>query len=79
MLPHVAEPPYLKHFRCFGLPTVSACCALDGVRSGVNAYGILHGPGSRLPLLTLQLHDEAEREDQVNETTNAIAVIDQSV
>jgi hypothetical protein len=39
-LPHVAEPAYLSRFYSWWLPSVSGCCALSGVRGGVNH---LHG------------------------------------
>src|SRR5215207_8845000 len=35
-LPDVAESAYLNRFPCWWLPEVSRCCALSGVRSGVN-------------------------------------------
>jgi len=35
-LPDVAESAYLSRFLRWGLPTVSGCCALSGVRSGVS-------------------------------------------
>jgi hypothetical protein len=35
-LPNVAETAYLSCFLCSRLPAVSRCCALGGVRSGVN-------------------------------------------
>jgi hypothetical protein len=34
--PDVAQSPYLSPFPYWWLPAVSACCALSGVRSGVN-------------------------------------------
>ena len=37
-LPGVAESAYLSRFHCWWLPTVSVCCALSGVRSGVNRW-----------------------------------------
>ncbi len=36
--PYVAESAYLKRFRCYGLATVSACCAPGGASGGVKAY-----------------------------------------
>jgi hypothetical protein len=36
VLPDVAESAHLKLFTCSWLPAVFACCALSGVRGGVN-------------------------------------------
>ena len=43
VLPKVAQSAYLDGFLCSRLPTVSVCCALSGVRGGVNSSGIRHG------------------------------------
>jgi hypothetical protein len=38
VLRDVAKPAYLSRFDCWRLRAVAECCALGGVRSGVNRY-----------------------------------------